>query len=241
MQTQVAGHALRLLPSGAALHQASGTLLVADAHLGKSVSYRALGMPVPALACEGTFAKLSQDLTTSRARAIVFLGDFLHAARAQTPALLHSLHQWRARHADVGMTLVRGNHDERAGDPPAELRIDVVNEPFALHTDAQQLPLALCHHPEPVPGHYVLAGHWHPCVRVHAAARQSLRLACFWFGDEVHHPVGVLPAYGEFTGKHPIDKRSGDRVFAIAGTSVQNLDISAAQPAPVTAHATASA
>jgi uncharacterized protein len=90
MRIAVAGHVLRLLPSGAALHEPTKTLLIADAHLGKSVSYRALGMPVPAATCGGTLLALSSDLSATQASMLVFLGDLLHAARSQTHALLRS-------------------------------------------------------------------------------------------------------------------------------------------------------
>jgi metallophosphoesterase superfamily enzyme len=43
-----------------------------------------------------------------------------------------------------------------------------------------------------------------------------LRLPCFWLGDD----VGVLPAFGAFTGMHPIRTDAGDRVFAIADGAV---------------------
>jgi hypothetical protein len=66
--------------------------------------------------------------------------------------------------------------------------------------------------PRAVPGAYVLAGHWHPCVRVEGRALDRLRLPCFWFGEA----VGVLPAFGEFTGMHPIRRTEGDRVYAVA-------------------------
>jgi hypothetical protein len=35
--------------------------------------------------------------------------------------------------------------------------------------------------------------------------------------------VGVLPAYGAFTGMHPIARRPGDRVFALAGDVVREV------------------
>ena len=38
-------------------------------------------------------------------------------------------------------------------------------------------------------------------------------LRCFWLG----RAVGVLPAFGRFTGMHPITRQPGDRVYAIAG------------------------
>ena len=37
-----------------------------------------------------------------------------------------------------------------------------------------------------------------------------LRLPCFWFGAH----VGVLPAFGTFTGMHPIKPAKGERIFA---------------------------
>ena len=85
------------------------------------------------------------------------------------------------------------------------------------------MPLALCHHPQRVAGAYVLAGHLHPCVVLTGAGRDRLRLPCFWLGDAVSNPVGVLPAFGSFTGMHPIERQPRDRVFAIAGASVQQV------------------
>ena len=39
-----------------------------------------------------------------------------------------------------------------------------------------------------------------------------MRLPCFHFGAR----VGVLPAFGEFTGSHTLAREPADRVFAIA-------------------------
>ena len=147
------------------------------------------------------------------ARRIVFLGDFLHSARSQVAATLGAVTRWRAEHASLELVLVRGNHDDRAGDPPASLGFTVVDEP--LMEDG----LALCHHPEPIAGAYVLAGHLHPCVSVQGRARERLRLPCFHFGAL----VGVLPAFGSFTGMHPARVAPGDRVFAVADDAVREL------------------
>ena len=95
--------------------------------------------------------------------------------------------------------------------------VQAVDEPLALG------PFALCHHPEPVAGRYVLAGHWHPCISLHGRANERLRLPCFWLGHEVGHAVGVLPAFGAFTGMHPIERRPGDRVYVVAGEEVRSL------------------
>ncbi|MEP6740430.1 MAG: ligase-associated DNA damage response endonuclease PdeM [Caldimonas sp.] len=204
------GQPLTLLPEKAAFVAKSGTLLVADVHIGKAVSFRALGVPVPRGTTSETLAALTALVVKTGARRIVFLGDFLHSARAHAAATIAAVAAWRERHAALDLVLVRGNHDDRAGDPPPGLRIDVVDEPL-MHDG-----FALCHHPRPRRGAYVLAGHLHPCVNLGGRAFDHLRLPCFWFGDD----VGVLPAFGAFTGMHPIRAAAGDRVYPIAGTSV---------------------
>ena len=206
----VGGQPLSLLAGKAAFVAASRTLLVADAHIGKAVSFRALGVPVPRGTTSETLAGLTVLVAATGARRIVFLGDFLHSRRAYAATTLAAVAAWRAAHRALELVLVRGNHDDRAGDPPAQLGMRVVDEPLLLDG------LALCHHPRRIAGAYVLAGHLHPCVGVGGRAWDHLRLPCFWFGDD----VGVLPAFGAFTGMHPIRAAAGDRVFAIAEKTV---------------------
>jgi uncharacterized protein len=207
------GRPLTLLPEKAAFIAASGTLLVADAHIGKAVSFRALGVPVPRGTTSETLAALTALVRRTGARRIVFLGDFLHSARAHAPATLAAVAAWRNAHRSLELVLVRGNHDDRAGDPPAQLGIRVVDEP--LLEDG----FALCHHPWPVAGQYVLAGHLHPCVHVGVRGWDQLRLPCFWFADA----VGVLPAFGAFTGMHPVRCGAEDRIFVVADSMVAAL------------------
>jgi DNA ligase-associated metallophosphoesterase len=209
------GRPLALLPEKAAFVAASGTLLVADAHIGKAVSFRALGVPVPRGTTTETLAGLSALIRRTGARRVVFLGDFLHSAKAHAPATLAAVAAWRIAHAALDLVLVRGNHDDRAGDPPAALGIRVVDEP--LLEDG----FALCHHPRPVPGRYVLAGHLHPCVSVGVRSWDHLRLPCFWFGAA----VGVLPAFGAFTGMHAVRPAPEDRVFAVADNIVAAMPL----------------
>jgi metallophosphoesterase superfamily enzyme len=90
-----------------------------------------------------------------------------------------------------------------------------VDEPFWL---SGAPGLALCHHPVARPGAYVLAGHSHPCVHV-GRGIDRLRLPCFHFGAA----VGVLPAFGAFTGMHAIVREADDRVFAVADNGVHAL------------------
>jgi DNA ligase-associated metallophosphoesterase len=221
LRIALAGTDAVLHPSGAACIGTGRTLLVADAHFGKAVSFRKLGVPVPEATTGATLEQLSAAIGDTGAQAVVFLGDFLHSARAQRTGTMRTLLDWRERHGELPMTLVRGNHDDRAGDPPLALDITVVDEPLALG------PFALCHHPRPVPGAYVIAGHWHPCISVKGRAFERLRLPCFWFGDDSgalpENAVGVLPAFGAFTGMHRIEPREGDRIFPVAGGAVRAL------------------
>ncbi len=221
LRIALAGLDAVLHPSGAACLGPDRTLLVADAHFGKAVSFRKLGVPVPEGTTAATLERLSAAIADTGACSVVFLGDFLHSARAQRTATLDAVAAWRERHRELPLTLVRGNHDDRAGDPPRALGIEVVDEPLRLG------PFALCHHPRPVPDAYVIAGHWHPCISVKGRAFERLRLPCFWFGDDSGalpgNAVGVLPAFGAFTGMHRIEPREGDRIFPVADGVVRAL------------------
>jgi DNA ligase-associated metallophosphoesterase len=218
VEIDVAGARLRLMAQRVACLVDEGTLLVADAHIGKAVSFRRLGVPVPSGTTTQTLRRLSEAIESSGARRVVFLGDLLHSAHAHAPATLQALAAWRQAHASTELWLVRGNHDDRAGDPPAALGVRAVDEPMRVGA------LALCHHPRPLPGAYVLAGHLHPCVVVAGRAHQRLRLPCFHFGAG----VGVLPAFGAFTGMHAVRPGPGDRVYVIADDCVRALPSPAA-------------
>jgi uncharacterized protein len=211
----VGGTHLTLLPGKAIWWASERTLLVADAHIGKAVSYRRLGVPVPEGTTQGTLDALDALLAAHDARRIVFLGDLLHSRHAHDRAVLAAFAQWREQRSELALVLVRGNHDDRAGDPPASWGVACVDEPFALPAAPG---LALCHHPRPRANVYVLAGHLHPCTSV-GRGIDRLRLPCFHFGER----VGVLPAFGTFTGMHPIEREEGDRVFVVADNAVHEL------------------
>ncbi len=204
---------LQLWPHKAAYDPDAGLLLVADAHLGKAVSFRRLGVPVPEATTAAALAQLDLLLAATGAQGIVFLGDLLHSARAHAAGTMAAVIAWRARHAALNLTLVRGNHDAHAGDPPAALGVRVVDGPLRCG------PWALQHQPAAVPGAYALAGHVHPGVVVAGRARQRLRLPCFHFAAQ----QGVLPAFGPFTGLHVLAGGPQLRQFAVGGGTVLAL------------------
>ena len=210
---EVGGSSVQLLAQRAAFLPEHGTLLVADAHVGKAASFRRWGVPVPEATTHDTLDRLGALVATTRATQVVFLGDLLHSTRGRAAATLDAFARWRDGHAALRLTLVRGNHDDRAGDPPAGWGVSCVDEPMRMGG------LALAHHPAPVPGAYVLAGHLHPCAWVGGRAHDRLRLPCFHIGER----VGVLPAFGAFTGMHPVQAAPGDRVFVTTGDELRAL------------------
>ena len=139
----------------------------------------------------------------------------------RTPAMLQALQAWRTRHAALQLTLVRGNHDSHAGDPPAELGIAVVDEPWLIG------PFAGCHHPQVHATHLVLAGHSHPVVHLYGSGRDSLRLPCFVKDGR----QATLPAFGAFTGGHPVQTQPGQCLYAVGGGRVWAIP-SAPSPHP---------
>ena len=208
-----AGENLHLLPERALWWPAARTLFVADLHMGKAASYRALGQPVPGGTTQENLSRLTDLIAQHEPTQLVFLGDFLHAAAARTPGVLAALADWRARHASIAMTLVRGNHDSRAGDPPSALDIDVADEPHGLG------PFACCHHPQTHATQFVLAGHVHPACRLSGRGRDSLRLPCF----VIEARQLVLPAFGEFTGGWRVEAEPGRRLYPVGGAVVWSL------------------
>ena len=202
----VAGERLVLLAERAAWWPAARTLFVADFHLGKAASFRSAGIPLPTGTTAENVDRLERAFAGRPVEHLVFLGDFLHSAQGRAQATLARFERWRACREGLAITLVRGNHDDRAGDPPAQWNIRCVDPGEALG------PFVLVHEPSPARGGYALAGHIHPAVRLSERGGQSLRLPCFWFGKR----VGVLPSFGAFTGSALVRPRAGDRVFVVA-------------------------
>ena len=211
---KIAGEALELCAERAAYWSRRRTLLVADPHFGKAASFRALGVRVPRGTTEGALARLDGLVARMKPTRIEFLGDFLHAREGRDDETFRLLAEWRARHADIAMRLVRGNHDKRAGDPPSGVGIECVDGPVLVP------PFALAHHPTRVAGAYVLAGHVHPCAVLVGRGRQRERLPCFWLGAH----TGVLPAFGDFTGCAEVTPTEGDAVWVVAGDEVVRFD-----------------
>jgi DNA ligase-associated metallophosphoesterase len=213
---KIAGCTLLLLADKALYWPQQKSLLVADPHFGKAAAYRALGQPVPHGTTATNLSRLDALLANYPTTRLFFLGDFLHAPQSHAPATLAALHEWRQRHAGLACTLIRGNHDRRAGRPPATLDMEIVAEQLVLG------PFALRHIPAIQDGHHVIAGHLHPVFQLHGKGRQSLRLPCLHSTEE----ITVLPSFGDFTGGQTIAARPGNVICVTDGSGVWPVPVS---------------
>lgn len=231
MHLHWAGEDLSLSADRAAHWPRASALIVADLHLGKAAAYRALGVPVPDGGAERDLKRLSRLIDRTGSNWVIVLGDLLHARSARSEATLASLARWRAEHSSLRVTVVRGNHDLRAGDPPDELAFECVSPTV----DASALGGAACRASRLRFGHEppagadsdddrpTLCGHLHPKVSLEPIDGAGLGWSapCFWFS----RAVGVLPAFGSFTGDASIRPVRGDRVFAIGETEGEIVEV----------------
>ncbi|SDL89097.1 putative phosphoesterase [Janthinobacterium sp. OK676] len=206
---ELAGEILWLLAHKAVYWPARKMLVIADIHFGKAAAFRALGVPVPRGTTTQNLLALDALLASYACEEIVFLGDFLHARAAHAPATVAAMLAWRARHRDLRLTVVRGNHDAHAGDPAAALGIRMVDEPHQVGK------LSFCHHPDTVAPAYVLAGHVHPVFHLRGDIG-GLRLPCFLLGRQ----RAILPSFGAFTGGHAVRPGVGERVYVTADAAI---------------------
>lgn len=209
----IAGEMLVLLPERAAWWERSRTVLVTDMHLGKSATFRGAGVPVPETT-RADLMRLDYIIGRTRAERLVILGDLIHARSGRVAASMDAFCEWRGTRRELCVELIRGNHDQRAGDPPPEWCIGCNTGPVMDGAFVYR------HDPGEDERGYMLCGHLHPAVRMHGNGG-SLRAPCFWFGER----CGVLPAFGSFTGASVVRPRRGDRVFAVGEGSVIEVSL----------------
>ena len=212
VEIEVAGERLVLLPQKAVLWPRERMLVIADIHFGKAAAFRSWGIPVPKGTTSENLDALDELITLTGARHVLFLGDFLHARAAHAAGTQAAMLAWRQRRRELVLTLVRGNHDKHAGDPAAQLGIDLVDEPYTVG------PFSFCHHPDVDAPGYVLAGHVHP-VYVLATRFDALRLPCFIAGPRRM----ILPSFGAFTGGHALRPEPDERVWVSSGEAVHSV------------------
>ena len=198
-----------LLPQKAIYYKKEKALIIADVHLGKAGHFRQAGLAVPAELAYADLQILDGLLGRSGLviERIIVLGDLFHATLNPDWRIFE---EWRKLNSDPEIILIKGNHDILSDSHYEELDIKVseimiLNNFMLIHNFEDE---------EEIGGLYKLCGHIHPAVRMQGKAKQALTLSCFYFNES----IGILPAFGRFTGKHIINPSESDNVFVISGS-----------------------
>ncbi|GAB2763762.1 ligase-associated DNA damage response endonuclease PdeM [Salinimicrobium soli] len=194
-----------LHPTGAIFWEEEDLLLISDVHLGKISHFRKYGSAVPRQAILGNFEKLDEVCHFFNPQKIVFLGDLFHSALNKEWIYFE---EW-LQNISPEVILVEGNHDIISPLKYEALGIRIYEE-LVLQN------FLLTHHPEERSGYFNFSGHIHPGVRISGLARQTLKLPCFFKSPGQM----ILPAFGEFTGKHILEPKKEDEVYVVTKDEV---------------------
>jgi putative SbcD/Mre11-related phosphoesterase len=170
--------------------RASGTLIVADLHLGYGWAQRRKGELGP-LADARTVNKLQAVCEELAPTKIVFLGDVVHAPRPCEEERRYIDDVLAAFSKRAALFSVQGNHDRAFAREFPHLPVEVVqrwseDEVVALHGD--KLPA------EAPASRTLLMGHLHPSMSVKDVAGAGRRMPVFISTNQAI----VLPAFSPF-------------------------------------------
>lgn len=188
-------------------------LIVSDIHFGKSGHFRKAGIGIPQTVFKEDLHRLITQIQFFNPERLIVVGDFFHSHLNNEIKLFE---KWRKDLASLPIHLVKGNHDIIKEEWYAANEIE-------LHP--QQLskgPFAFMHElpeNETESNEYVFTGHIHPGIHIAGSGKQSLRFPCFYFAEQ----YAVLPAFGRFTGLHPVKPKKNDKIFAIADQCIVEL------------------
>ena len=189
-----------LHPSGAIYWENKRMLLIADVHLGKVVHFRKHGAAIPANAAYKNLEELTEVTNYFEPEIVCFLGDLFHSKLNEE---WQDFEKW-VEYSKTEVVLISGNHDIIPEYLYKEIGVNVFDELFLEE-------FYLTHHPTEREGFFNFSGHIHPGIRMKGIGRQFVRLACFFKNANSL----ILPAFGNFTGKHILTPTEKDEVFVI--------------------------
>lgn len=189
-----------LHPSGAIYWENQKMLLIADVHLGKVIHFRKYGAAVPASAAYKNLENLTEVTNYFEPEVVCFLGDLFHSKLNEE---WHDFEKW-VEYCQAEVILISGNHDIIPVYLYEEIRIKVYDD---MLLDG----FYLSHHPTEMDGKFNFCGHIHPGIRMKGVGRQFLKFSCFYKTENQL----ILPAFGNFTGKHILTPSEKDEVYAI--------------------------
>jgi len=197
-----------LLPYKAIYIEKYKTLIASDIHLGKVGHFRNAGIAIPGGLAEADLISLDKIIKELEVNELFVLGDMFHSGVNYDVRLFDA---WRDVHHSLDINLVKGNHDVMSDEIYTHFEIRLHKKYFLwnrfLFTHKpldESILLNGCD--------YVFCGNVHPGVKLTGKAKQTLSLPCFHFTEK----QCILPAFGEFTGKHIIKPNGRDRVYVVA-------------------------
>lgn len=198
-----------LLPEKALFWEEENALLLSDLHLGKAGHFRKAGIPVAKDVNMKNLIRLQDLISHFSPEKIFILGDLFHSDRNKE---WDDFAIWRSIFPEIDFYLILGNHDFLS--VPEYERLGLI-----CYNELQKGPFLLVHDPvnqTEKRNKYLIGGHIHPSVSIKGKGRQSLRFPCFYFGEG----YGLLPAFGDFTGTHPVKPSKTDLFFPIVDKQI---------------------
>ena len=201
-------HLLDGLP--AVLHEPSGSLIVADIHLGYEEYMASTGVYLPRLQLKHALSTIERALEAAGARRLVIAGDLKHAyekllrqERVETVKLVEGVRAgWNGE-----IVVVRGNHDTFIAPLLRKLGVELVEDALDLGNGVM-----VVHGHKQVDGDadILVMGHEHPTLQVDVSgARVKLPVLLEMPLDNGITAV-ILPALGTYQTGNPVglDRRA---------------------------------
>lgn len=203
----------------------SGTLLLADVHLGKAQSLRSFGAPISAEVqtslLQEPLERLARAVAQTGATSVIVLGDLLHAPVGLTPSLIEFVAAWFLQ-LGAPLLLVPGNHDRRLDLVAQRWGIAILEETHRVNG------LLLVHDHAVVStdvSDFVVAGHVHPAINL-PPGYGPRRAPVFALTDSLL----VLPAFTTFAAGASVRAADFVRLIAIAEDELVPLTAPARRP-----------
>jgi DNA ligase-associated metallophosphoesterase len=210
---ELAGEEVMLHHERALIWPARRSAFIADLHLGKSDVFRRAGIAIPEGATLADLDRLTHLVHAYQIETLVVLGDFVHGRTPMSSAHRSHFSVWREMHQSIRMVVVEGNHDRHERETRDTWSVEWVGEGFAVG------PFVCAHHPRASAQGFVLSGHVHPVVKLHASSRERARIPVLC----VTRDFAILPSFGSFTGGVEVDLDGHHRVYGFADRRVWKL------------------
>ena len=199
-QLEIEGDKFVLHPSGAMYWAAQDMLLIADVHLGKVTHFRKHGAAIPPHLAFENLEKLTEVTNHYQPKTVCFLGDLFHS---NLNSEWHDFAHW-VSYSKASVVLVNGNHDIIPAYLFEELGV-------LQHNSLKINSFLLTHHPTTDKKLFNFCGHIHPGVRLQGIGKQTITLPCFYKTKQQL----ILPAFGNFTGKHILTPYANEDIYVI--------------------------